>query len=813
MERHLRQRLAGQLNRAGIVLFTGAGFSSGARNRGGDSLPTGLQLRDALWPIAFPGRELDDRSSLGDTFGVALRQNQGATNDLLERVLTVDPESLPDYYQIWFAAPWSRAYTVNMDTLDLAVARRFDLPRELLSVSGLDDDSVPTETRLQCVHLNGLLSDFPNTTFSFRQYGERASRADFWYHHLVRQMNGLAVVFVGTQLDEPPLWQHLELRGPRGRQLREMRPGSYLVSPSLTDARAAMLEEFNVNWIQMDAETFAADVLEGLSQEMETGLRAVLRRDGPRRDDRLLGAVSELRLAADPETREFLMGREPVWADFGEDGYAVERAFEEDLRQRMQDEAPSAVVVTGTAGTGKSTTLMRLALELDSEGKDVRWLDLGAETPIRRVRTLVATLRPDVVVIDDLDRLGRFGGPLVSDLIADNDELLCLVAARSSRLEGLDLEAISDSAPTLEFTVPNLDDADIDGLLDALTDAGRLGALRGMTRVQQQQTMRGLANRQLLVAMIEATTGRRFDEKIQSECSDLGPDAGLIYAVAAIATTHRHALTRHELMLAASNDNQNEVLNRIQAMIDRHLLVQAGDGYRVRHRMIGERALEWFRQQGQLGPAVGGLMFAMATEVSPPNYTHTRPGRILARTMNHNWLKQMLNERQIAIREAYDGVQHLMDWDPHYWLQRGSYEVESGDIAQAENFLEQARSLAPDDYKVQTEWAYMMLVKATQNPDSAEAGERVEAAFEALEDAIEKRGDTDAYPFHVMGNQGLNWLRESSLGTDEAQTLLARLRYVANEGLRLHPRDAVLRLLERDLDAARLALAAIEAEG
>src|SRR5690348_15985960 len=98
-------------------------------------------------------------------------------------------------------------------------------------------------------------------------------------------MNGQAVVFVGTQLDEPPLWQHLELRGTRGRRLRELRPGSYLVSPTLPDARAAMLEEFNITWVQMDAEIFADEVLSSLTAEFGSGQRVISRREAPQRAD------------------------------------------------------------------------------------------------------------------------------------------------------------------------------------------------------------------------------------------------------------------------------------------------------------------------------------------------------------------------------------------------------------------------------------------------------------------------------------------------------------------------------------------------
>jgi hypothetical protein len=95
----------------------------------------------------------------------------------------------------------------------------------------------------------------------------------------------------------------------------------------------------------------------------------------------------------------------------------------------------------------------------------------------------------------------------------------------------------------------------------------------------------------------------------------------------------------------------------------------------------------------------------------------------------------------------------------------------------------------------------------------ADSAERAESAFAALEEAIERRGDTDAYPFHVMGSQGLLWLQESLTSQEEKITLLTRLRWIANEGLRLHASDPVLRQLQRDLETAYLSVATMQAEG
>ena len=249
-----------------------------------------------------------------------------------------------------------------------------------------------------------------------------------------------------------------------------------------------------------------------------------------------------------------------MWADFGDDGYAILRQFDADLYANIENEPSGVVVLTGTAGSGKSATLMRFGLRLDAAGRNVRWLNVEAETTIARIRAAFRVTPPDVLLIDDFDVFGGSAGRLLLELEQDLPDALIIAAVRSSKYELLEL---ADTAPGRELTVPHLADSDIDDLLDALTNAGRLGELRGMSRSEQQKVFRRKANRQLLVAMIEATSGRRFDEKVESECRDLGTEAGLLYAIVAIATLHRHAVTRQDVLLAAG-DASNETLNRLR---------------------------------------------------------------------------------------------------------------------------------------------------------------------------------------------------------------------------------------------------------
>lgn len=278
--RGVRDFLARELAGGRMVLFTGAGFSSLARDRQGRRrVPTGEPLADELWRLCFPG-EPRDASSLADLYAHALATRRRRLAALLDRRLRVDARTLPRFYETWFAMPWRRVYTLNVDDLATVTAARFGLGRRLRALSALRDGVEDTMLRadreqLDIIHLNGLVDDGPERiTFSTVQYAGRLARRCAFYSQLVRDFAEYPVLFVGTKLDESPLWQHLELSGLRD-QIDETPPG-LLVTQHVTRARQCVLAGLNIRWLAMDVRSFAEEVLAPLRDEvLEPGLRAL----------------------------------------------------------------------------------------------------------------------------------------------------------------------------------------------------------------------------------------------------------------------------------------------------------------------------------------------------------------------------------------------------------------------------------------------------------------------------------------------------------------------------------------------------------
>jgi hypothetical protein len=245
------------------ILFTGAGFSRGMRDRQGRALPTSDEMADDLWRMVF-GDEARDESTLSDLFDVALREAPDQVRSYLRERFSVGDQPPPAHIVAWLSAPWQRIYTLNVDDLEAAVMRVAALPHELRTLSALGPAAdLPCRSgrcapppMIDVVHLNGTAgSDVEQVTFSTLQYAARLCDRQPAYEQLAIDLERAPFVFVGTTLDEVVLWQHVMSRSERGRNAPS--PRSFLVTRSIARARAVLLESFGIAWLPTSAEEVA----------------------------------------------------------------------------------------------------------------------------------------------------------------------------------------------------------------------------------------------------------------------------------------------------------------------------------------------------------------------------------------------------------------------------------------------------------------------------------------------------------------------------------------------------------------------------
>ena len=773
-----------QVRSANSILFTGAGFSLGATNILGETPPLARNLKLLYWNLCYGDDELDGGFSLSDIYGDCLNKKPKELRDKTLEKLTIRAGSLDDWYSMYFKLPWLSAYTLNIDNLEEVASNQFELPRKWTGISATSKFTTKlnlvSPESLQLVHLNGCLEDLPEkVTFSTTQYAERANDLNPWTLRLSNDLLSHSVIFVGTDLDEPPLWSFLSLRGQRGgRSLGELRPRSYLVTPNLPKPRQALLSQFNIAHIPMTAEEFAGEVLSEISKEdIAEGYEKIRRNyDSGKSASRPLD-LKTADLEPDSKT-EFLMGQEPMWSDITS-GRAIEIEFDEKFEATVRGELaksrPNHILVTGPSGSGKTTSLMRMALKLNAEGKHVFWVDRNTEIgPGKILNFLVSEKEIDVLAIDESDGYGSGLSHLLREASRADVFPLILFEMRSHFIDRCLVHSSLKGIEPIELVVPKLTDRDIKRLIGSLDKENRLGKLKGETLNKQMAAFRDKADRELIVAMYEATTGLRFRDKVVDELDQLEEPAKSIYALTAVASSRRFNLSKDEIILGIG-DTSNTTVNEIERLVKRRLLIHSRNDktlYTCRHRIIGEFVQSAVHQQGMMYPIVSGLLRMAALRTNAQMSPSAKPRRMLRVFINHDFIYKMLDLNQA--QELYAELESILNHSYHFWLHRGSIEVEYGSVEDAENYLAQALGLAATDPLVKNEWAYLLFKKATKVPGALEAPKWAEDAENILIELIYE-DKSHPHPYHVLGSQGLIWSRVGIRETEKRVSYLQRV--------------------------------------
>ena len=238
----------------------------------------------------------------------------------------------------------------------------------------------------------------------------------------------------------------------------------------------------------------------------------------------------------DPTSR-FFLGAEPTWDDIGKrcDG---EREVNKELLQTVSEPTDSfrLIVLHGPAGSGKTTTFMRVANDLAESGhlvfyaRGTQRLDFDGLLRLSKEQELTGK---QVFVFVDI--ASRHIGAIVAkeDDFRQAKGFTLLVADRTNRYASK-CQRLGRLDP-IEVKMPDLSEPDVHSLLNRLTSFGFLGVLKNRPYDEQVQEFMVRAKRQLLVAMREATSGKDFDLILKDEYHELVREAQIAYTVCCIA--------------------------------------------------------------------------------------------------------------------------------------------------------------------------------------------------------------------------------------------------------------------------------------
>jgi len=802
-------------------LFLGAGFCKGLISRTGEPIPDGNELIKVLWNlIPLPG-EPGPGESLQTTYELALKKVE---KQKLRQILTdrFTVTSVPQWMRVIPKFIWRKIFTTNIDNVVETIYVGSEAQQRLVPVDAITRDYFDrdqTFTDLTKVALHGTVEGLPdNVTFGVLQYASRVNRKyDPWYNDFIYEYCNFPMIFVGSQLDEPVLWQYIEARGDKFGS--EQRPKSFIVTPSLSAAKAALLDSYNITHIPTTGENFF-NWLESLITPRPTKkdiIRVAVPNLIPTLDSIEAGASQRTQTAlstfflefrvAKPHSKDssyrkkvFYSGASPTWQDIAHELDAP-RDISSDLLDKIRKKPCDIFLLHGTDGSGKSTIARRIAWTLSGEGLSVFFNESGQLPDIyKSIEALKYLKGHPILIIDDTHNSIGQTKEFVSKISEHNISCTLLFISRSSKA-GVLIDSLKPLKNVEEVQIGDLSRAEIEGILQRLETNGMLGRLQGLTSTQRIREFEVRAKKQILVALKEATNGQAFNDIIKGEYQAVDPkDAQKLYLLASLVTSHGHAISK-AFLFGAFGLQPSQCQNFLQREL-RNLVVDpssSGDRFLARHQMIADLIVGHIAERIDLLDCYIEILEKIGHTIGDNPDRKSKAFRLYKSLINHDILLVRFENDTSIPQQIYEHIRPHREKDYHFWLQYSHYELSRKDYDLAQTYIDAAASLCDSnsyrDPYVELTQAAIGLNRSIWTQKGDEAKTTFKTSTDRLEELISSHGSRDGYGYHVLATGLRHWANLHETEKHKKLEHIKRAKRIAERGLSDHQHDRRLKEL------------------
>lgn len=515
------------------ALFVGAGLGCHTSDPDGNHAPNGFELAQEI--AAHFKIDVGDEIDLAKLAQVAeLRRGRKELEIFVSSKLTnVEPDEI---YKWICSVRWKAIFTTNYDSV---IERAYELssnppqsPIPISSTSGIADYDPRFEVPVY--HLHGYIKSdsFPKFLITEDDYTRFREKRRMLFEQLKTHLAVSNILYVGYS-NRDPNWR-LVLDEVAAEFSPSPMPISYRVSPATDPLDIEILESKRLYTINGDFGKFVETASVVLSTLEPTSDR--LKRiestippdfssafsDNPAPVVRLLDSwiyVNYAPFEDEPNTYQFLRGEKPNWALVGANHH-FERDIEDQIYDDLLDYAtsssqrPRSSLLLAPAGFGVTTVLMSLAARfVTDDAGAVFMLKPGHSLREGDIEFVCTTLSSRVVfIIDDASQFYNQLHQVINRIRELRKPAMFIFGSRLN-----EWQLIGRPPRTNPYLLEPLSDPEIYRLIDCLQAHGELNELEHLSRVQQHAVIKQKHEKQLLVAMREATEGKDFDAIIEDE--------------------------------------------------------------------------------------------------------------------------------------------------------------------------------------------------------------------------------------------------------------------------------------------------------
>ena len=815
------------------VLFLGAGASLGARHPREAALPTADTLRDQLCDYFLAGK-LKTRS-LAHVAEMCMSETDLLSVQTFVRDIFLPFMPSPAHLIIprFF---WHAIVTTNYDLLVETAYSEEHHPKQELVTFVKDGQRVDTALKakvngLPFLKLHGSIDriddrDIP-LILSTEQYVRHQTNRRRLFDNLRNYGYEFPFLFCGYSISD----QHIQELLFDLSDATVQRPRYYAVNPDFDDVEVRYWAKHRVTCIKATFAEFLTALetqipsirrslpisLGGGTESVRTFYRV------PRASE---SDVLKMFLSADADhvrsgmaatgttARRFYIGADTGWAPI-ESNLDIPRRITDSVivdailtDERDRRSPVDLHVIKGPAGHGKTTTLRRVAWDASVTFSQL-CLFVREEGSLRldALRELCDLVQQRVFVFVDraalrVDEIEA----TVRDFMASNTPLTIVTAERDNewnvRCGSL------DEFLTQEYPLQNLTELEVHALLAKLEEHDALGRLADFSYQERVSEFMNRAERQLLVALHEATLGKPFEEIVKDEFDRIVPaEAQTLYLD--VCTLNRLGVpVRAGLIARVSGirfeDFRRRFLAPLEYVVRSHEDRYVGDRmYAARHQHIADLVFQLALTEpeqrfDQLVRILDGI-----------NIDYSSDNEAFRALVRGKAMAEIFPSQELA-RRFYERATLMVRRDAHLLQQRGIFEMThpDGDLKRAEHSVLAALELAPYDRSIKHTLGNLRRrqANAAKNPllrDKLRRESRTYLGASATSDA------RTAHGFHTMALVLIDELRDvlgsvgdgelDRLESDRVTKLVRQIEATVREGEQRFPEDELLLTAEAQL--------------
>jgi tetratricopeptide (TPR) repeat protein/GTPase SAR1 family protein len=681
----MNNRIQRAIEEGRLMIFLGAGATTGCKDSGGRD----LLLSDDLAELLATESAFDYADEpLSQTYAAAREKLGGRVDRILEeRYKHCTPSPA---YRTVAAFPWPRVYTTNIDDSFESALRAGS--KQQLNIRLRNDrisDRDPFYSKLDFVKLNGSIDRLDKgLVFSPDEYARATAEEAFWHEELARDYFNHCFLFIGSSLREPTLRYHIErYRATSGDEEGE----SFVLTPNATEIEVSSLRRNNLTHIPGSIDDFAKwlrTTFPHIHTPEDLALKRfpqlTLFRDAKNAEKyaKVFAAIFPVSratlslLAGDIQPagriRDFYRGFKPRWRDILDQVPAELHRLQSFIQRAIQSlSTDKLLVVTGAAGSGKSTLLMQAALGLSDKSQLPTYY---LPDPVSNFAEIVSALETSnssryILLTDKLDAMSEEISQVLSSGRAR--KMFLVGSERRHIWSDRTVGRLGEFCPN-PFDMGDISENDAKRLLLKLEQFGPWTRLGGMLPADRLDELTKKARRQLLIGLLETTSGRGFEEIIESEFASLKDISHrLFFILVGLATVQRVFLPAALCARSLSNLGISQ---------SPHLLARALPGIvnydkerlTVRHPVYVRHVFERSIDKTEFLKVVKALIGAFTVYSTPViREVGKIEGIIFKASINHRFLKEMLQADERMILDFYQTFEKPFEQDGLFWLQYG----------------------------------------------------------------------------------------------------------------------------------------------